>query len=89
MQQIFKTSTSLRWMIPVLVAAISFAGCNNSDTKTTTSAVDSSSSKMTTADSGSSKMATVADTLKPAKDTLPPLDTTVTHRPENRAIKKP
>ena len=89
MQQIFKAYRSVKTIAPLLMAVASVVSCNNGDTKTTVSTTDSSSSKTVIIDTSTSKMAAPADTMKAiVKDTLPPLDTTVKHRPENIKAKK-
>ena len=89
MKQFFKAYRPLKAMIPLLMAAVWIVSCNNDAAKTDASTADSSSSKMTTTDSGASKITVDSGTVKPAKDTLPPIDTTVKQRPEERKAKKP
>ena len=75
MQQITKTYRPIRWMVPLMTATVLFFGCNSGSSTTEEVSADST-------DSGSTMMAP-ADTAT-AKDTLPPVDTTIVKKPEPR-----
>lgn len=76
MQQKFKTTRLLAWPV-LLIAGLFFSGCSGNSKKTGS---DSLMNKST--DTVSAKT-TPADTSAKS-DSLPPIDTTVTHRPETR-----
>jgi hypothetical protein len=74
MQQIQKANRPLQYIICMLLSTLLFLGCNNDAAKTDEEKTDSTTPAMTAP----------ADTLMAPADTLPPLDTTATTRPETR-----